>query len=162
MSNTKAILYSWGMNKSNASLYKERLLELNAYFKTLDLKLCKDSQLIKNYVNGTGTHTLEEIGNIMIEMKFFYEKTNYRGRLKENRSKFLGNKFLDDFDEDDDYYFECSNTTPDEDDDYYFECPNTTPDEEELLRKQTKHEVLLEYLQVHPSDDLPLSLRVPQ
>lgn len=155
MSNTTEILLSWGMNKDNQSMYRKHILELDSYFKTIGLKLRKDSELIKHYVQGTGTHTLEDIGNIMIEMKFFYDKTTYRERLKQNRRQFFNDE-LEDYDEE--YIENRKDTTKF---DFIFDNqPYISPEQEEQLREQTKNEVLLEYLKYHPLDTLPSSLKV--
>lgn len=71
-------------------LQKQRTTELANYLKSIKLYIREDSTLCYNYIQKgeKGGFTKEQIGEIMLEMKFLYEKTNYANILRSLRREY--------------------------------------------------------------------------
>jgi len=123
---------------------KYRYDKLNNYLKQIGLPgIRSDSTICERYIElgEKSGFTVEQIGDIMSEMKFFYEKTNYsdilyrlRGEEMREMREYKG---------------------------YY----RWTDDDEEMIRKEAKHDALEKYVKSNYDNvhqlilDIPLSLQ---
>lgn len=64
------------------------ILETKLMINGLELRV--DSQICKDYINGSRKYSLDKIVSIMKEMEFLYTHTNYSQILKETRYKYIG------------------------------------------------------------------------
>lgn len=79
------------VSKKKNDIKLERKYELNKYLVSLGVGGIKDDSIMcQQYIeNGTQSgYTIEEIGNIFLEMNFFYLHTDYQKKLKEVRNEF--------------------------------------------------------------------------
>ncbi|ARF09924.1 hypothetical protein Indivirus_5_47 [Indivirus ILV1] len=125
----------------NNKLKKIRYNELNDYLKSICLPgIRSDSALCENYISHgeSSGFTKEDIGIIMTEMKFFYEKTNYSTYLYQLRNQEISEQRE------------------------YGGWYRWTEDDEDCIRQEAKNKALYEYIKKNDNNNHNIILEIPK